>query len=148
MAIEINELRVGNWLINRGKLIRVDGFIFWHYSFPNDAKHIIEISHLEPIPLTLELLVACGFSYIKVKGVASLDEYNPVREESTHNWTLNIKREGIYDGEGRLELVKWGDSPKEKIYFSNQWLRVEMKHLHQLQNLYFSLTQKELPIKL
>jgi hypothetical protein len=99
---------------------------------------------LQPIPLTPEILIACGFTYMKIEGVASLDEDNPKREENTHNWTLNIKRQGIYDGKGRLELVKWGDGPKEKIWFSDQWLRVEMKSLHQLQNLYFSLTNTEL----
>lgn len=64
--IRANEFRIGNWVEARdGKnksYVQVDGFLFWHFQLANaDGGQAIEINSVYPIPLTSEILEACGF---------------------------------------------------------------------------------------
>lgn len=80
------------------------------------------IQFIEPIPITEELILKCGF----VKAGGFYYTYNC-------SFTLNYDKfdDGSYNATSQCNNIARG-----------------IKHLHQLQNLYFALNGKELEIKL
>lgn len=107
--IKANELRIGNLVNRQGSELIVNGC---------DIKWFQEDSYngLEPIPLTEEILLKCGFKL-------AIDE-------------------NIYTLHDTIELTQtdYGNS----FYFMGNFIKSDIKHLHQLQNLYFALTGEEL----
>lgn len=117
--MKVNELRIGNVLKEKysGDLLIVIELTKQRITFDYQTT---EKWQSEPIELTEEILLKCGF----VK-----DEFD--------NWE-NETRLGLYKPEefdGYLSI--WGDSTVG-----------ECNYLHQLQNLYFALTGQELEINL
>lgn len=129
--IQTNELRIGNWIIVqnpfRGEAARATVFNI----LPDDLMVHDESQHRfaadpstsEPIPLTPEILEAVGF-------VKHGDELRLM-----HN-TFNL---------ATLEF----DTSKQVVYldFEGTQTGVEIKYLHQLQNIFFTITGNELEIK-
>ena len=125
--VNAKELRYGNKLLFLGKIVtfenitqfREDG-IFWI-----KTKEVIESKsfHFKPIPLTEEILLKCGF-------VQCENEY----------WYTN----------GFLDLsLPIGTFCINGSKNSEAVIRINpIKHLHQLQNLYFALTNEELTVNL
>jgi hypothetical protein len=130
--IAANELRIGNWVDaeigtlkkpNRANIV-ING-VYTSTPPPSVQSYIIsygrsiDLNNLLPIPLTPEILEKCGF----VKQMM---------------WTYAI------DIVGNIKLVYylgekgWSIGNKNYSDFSN------LNYLHQLQNLYFSLTGTEL----
>jgi hypothetical protein len=131
--IKANELRLGNRLnlddldIDTGK---------WH-------ERIIEVTYRDihnllhghnmvkeaynPIPLTEEILLKCGFDY---------DE-----EEKDYCITNNLGHKyGVHISNKNCALI---------LYSITDWqIASNFKYLHQLQNLYFALTGEELEVNL
>lgn len=110
--IKTQELRINNWVFYKGsqrpqRIIRID---------PIDNT---VLEHIEPIPLTPEILEKCGFK----KG-----DYNEFRH------TDLIGTLTLYDGICEIHL---GD-----LY--SVWI----ESLHRLQNLFYCLSGFELDIKL
>lgn len=126
--IKPNELRLQNKVSALNVLDTVvgldeDGKIacsFRGYMDPQDV---------EPIPLTTEMLVRCGFSF----GDGANKEYL-----------------GIDTKRGRMFLTyHQGDAAKCSLYQDGKMIDFPsgaVKYLHELQNLYFSLTHTELNI--
>lgn len=125
--MESKELRIGNILREKhtgDKLVVLeltnDRITFDYKTFTTWQA--------EPIPLTEEILLKCGF----VKSENSLffhKETSPVQFViSLNTYTIYFKYEGLY--QPMLEIPS------------------KLKYLHQLQNLYFALTGQELEIKL
>ena len=119
--INANELRIGNYLIAQEPEHNGKAFAI-------DAGDILEIRKgtntykYATIPLTPEILEKCGFRWYD-------NEWYEIKDK-VH---LSVSVEGagyIYFGKG------------EYLFKSN------IKHLHQLQNLYFALTNNELNIQL
>lgn len=128
--INANELRIGNWVKDRGgKNIRID--FFEHLQIGYDCKFgminsvsddygplhpLTEYTNFaKPIPLTPEILEKCG---------AIVYEFdNGLGNQYRIKDRLFVIRDG--------DIVDYGSS-------------VIIKHLHQLQNLYFALTGEEL----
>ena len=125
--IQANELRIKNYLNPK-----VKGIIL------KDEIHIVEPTTLmmiqgvidnkgiefEPIPLTEEILLKCGFEF-------------DIFYQKLTNGTMCI-----YWCD-KICLLSWCKSHRDDI------LRHEYpKYLHQLQNLYFALTNEELQIEL
>ncbi len=119
--IAANELRIGNLVetvIDKDSI----GYIYG-YTQVDSLIANFEVD-ANPIPLTHEILIKCGF-----------DEW------STENYRL------------RKSLTKNGWSSKFNYYLPYFYLStytgsVTIKYLHQLQNLYFALTGEELNIQL
>lgn len=118
--MDAKELRIGNYFrVNWSKEIRKADVL--------DIKDIAEnkiIGGVSPIPLTPEILEACGFDLVGNIAVV----------------------QSIVNGDGtlcRLELVMAGN-----VAIINNALHVSCSHLHQLQNLYYSLTGEELQVNL
>lgn len=112
--MEIRDLRVGNYLTFKGSSrvnVKLDRF---------DLSAILcnedEVLHYEPIELTEEVLLKCGFV------PCSIIENN-----------FNIKGMCIWKCNDMFLCDKNG---------------VHIKHLHQLQNLYYALCNEELNVQL
>lgn len=122
--IQPNELRIGNWVKDeRGRLVTIHGIESnWNYVWLNHLNghgiYCLEKERIEPIPLTPEVLEKCGFF-----------EYISYYLKSGVRITKFLQHGGV-------DFAYTGDS----IY-------TEVKHLHQLQNLYFALTGEELEYK-
>lgn len=128
--IALNELRLNNWVYSpevgsnvQITLLSNDNWLGLS-SVTWDQPSCEEI---EPITLTEEILLKCGF---EARGYFWFDLYLDERTKLTLGW----------HPDGRIDF----EMSINKIYFDIS----HIKHLHQLQNLYFSLTNKELEIKL
>lgn len=142
--IDANELRIGNKVRNDihcapdlaidiyvGEIC--DGYIVQQNISPSHVRTTLPFSELSGIPLTPEILGSYGF------------EKNTVYEEGiifyeSGEIEIQIVDNGFYLGWVN-ETGYWGDVEK-------QIRSIELKHLHQLQNLYFALTGKELKVNL
>lgn len=126
--MKAQELRIGNWVVN------VDEY--WEVRLVDFNSMYIEKScPFKPIPITEDILLKCGFvedgDYFK-KGM--LDMFYCFKYYEHLN--------------GYYFYIQYSDSPFE--WDDNTFYPVSCtyKHLHQLQNLYFTLTGQELTIKL
>ena len=140
-----NELRISNWIADRGgKQWKID---HWESKNKVSAKppvHEIdghkfeghplteEVEYLQPVLLTQEILLKCGFKY-------NLDD---------DEYTI---------GENDCFSVIFINNPNIiKIMYKQTYIGCEsdyiiflkFQYLHQLQNLYFALTNEELQIEL
>lgn len=132
--IQENELRIGNWVELHGEFLQV-------FSIENKStathskvelqldsesldKHIkgVNIRDIKPIHLSEEILLKFGF------------------EKDIDDLVLQIGNVILF--------IKYNDD--ELVYCMNMALDiiVSFKHLHQLQNLFFALTGKELEVKI
>lgn len=121
--IKNNEIRVGNWLEWNKKPFKVCAI------FRNVTENELwakDNNELYPIPLTEEILLKCGWG----KG-----EY-----DSEYIDNVSLKQEVLgYNVNNKM------------LYIETNADVIEINHihyLHQLQNLYFALTGKELEINL
>lgn len=120
--IQENEIRCGNTFLHNGEWNSegYNGLFTWR---PSDWYALSEcrlnLEDVAPIPLTPEVLKACGFVY-------------------RSNWTMVVDKKvfsfniGAFDNEWRV----WWDCTLCSF--------VKMQHLHQLQNLFFALVGREL----
>lgn len=116
-----NELRIGNLVHNsHGDIHAIGCNCFHRFRDPSmDGNH----SGFKPIPLTEEILLKCGFEYQK--------DNNSYQLDSDLGFTIWGR---VYSG--------------FNVYVHDVEFGETINSLHQLQNLYFSLTQKELEVHL
>ena len=121
--IAANELRIGNWYkqLHTGAYTQVDLFLF-HELYDDETY----ADHLQPIPLSPEILVKSGFENLFTEYTGSF-----YKDRLLIEW-------GIYD----VIFARLQVDDENSNYIG------EIKYLHQLQNLYFALTQTELTINL
>ena len=145
--IKINDLRIGNYIqFGILNIVKVESIkpktliakakdsvsgkdeIWDMVSFSgNTASGASRIEVFEPIPLTEEILLKCGFKYVEYFNSFGTKEYG--------------YKLGILTIRQSLEKTKY-------LYDYNNDLYVELKSLHQLQNIYFFLMGQELEINL
>ena len=124
--MEVKELRIGNYVHhNKGWSYRCGGrdfdFIWNESDWHALGECTLDLSNIKPIPLTEEWLVKFGFDYVKeVMGYA----------DSLH--LICNHKEGFC-------FIPFCTNDKD--------CHIILKHVHQLQNLYFALTGEELKIK-
>lgn len=128
--IQANELRIGNWVhwYETCKVTAIDTNGGNYISIvTNRGEHRIEIDieRFKPIPLTPEILEKAGFV---------IDYSWQIPKVQKDNFVMYID-----NSDGFTLSANFGHI---------QQLDVEIKYLHQLQNLYYCLTGKELEIKL
>ena len=138
--IAINELRIGNYVFDWAKRISIVDSIHKDEivrlsSEGSYKQESFEIKHLNPIPLTGEILLKCGFEYSEVSSVG-LKMYDIKAGYYGKNSTLKVST---------LDGIEW------TWYFVGEYVLMNpqrIEYLHQLQNLYFALTNTELKIDL
>ncbi len=120
--MKAQELRIGNLLkiSNKiGNLISVLENDVLKISVNSNTNISAPIERFDPIPLTEEWLLKFGFEYTRI-----LCGFNQYRNKILE---LSITPNGY------------------EIFFTYKWINI--KYVHQLQNLYFALTGEELTIK-
>jgi len=127
--VNANELRIGNWVqAPLGEFMQVQ--IIGHEDNPDYVfarnKEGFGQNAFSPIPLTEDILVKAGFEKSKDDGKLFL--FGVLSYSMIYN-TVSIFQE------------------QDDFSFSIG-IADSIKHLHQLQNLYFALTQTELTINL
>jgi len=122
--MKANELRTGNYLDYRLKDNKI--VVSWEdlREFDRKEQYVLDSIYL-PIPLTEEWLIKFGF------GKSEFDN-EMIDNVSLKDIVINCNYE-----RGGVEL----EGETESQYLNH------IKHVHQLQNLYFALTNEELTIK-
>jgi len=115
--MKTNELRIGSYYNYDGDSIKLDGSTLASY-LQNDTDF-----NLEPILLTEECLVKFGFGKIGFN-FRKYDNYN----------------------KGNREFILWYNHNSKYYEIKSNYNFYEIKYVHQLQNLYFALTNDELKI--
>ena len=124
--MKANELRIGNYIELRcldKSLSHCKELVEWsvekyNFTHSKDLYYGNDDWEYRPIPLTEEWLLKFGFEFLKgVKGSEFLDCYDYNRFQVKNNFG---------------------------VFF---WYHVQIKYVHQLQNLYFALTGEELKLK-
>lgn len=130
--MKVNELRIGNliqWKSTGNIEIVRDIFTVGK----NRCKvNSVSISDIIEIPLTEEILIKAGFE--KYKWMWKEDEYFNFNKTYNSTYTFSIE---IFNNEATWEY-RW-----DRHNFD-----IHLKYVHQLQNLYFALTGKEIEINL
>lgn len=112
-VIELTEKNIGAYVIDRSKFPLKEGWEF------------------EPIPLTEEILLKCGFVKNEEHDEGGLIDFR---------YELNLLNKSIsFTSNWNIE---------DCIYVNITQCGVDVFYLHQLQNLYFALTGEELTVNL
>lgn len=139
---DIKDLRIGNYIrFKDGSIKKVKGILF----VGNDT--MCDACSFSPIPLTDELLEKCGFEKIKESCYRlKFAEGEEVKAPNGGIWCV-LRDSYIIYNEGKFYI----DSPSGVTKYSGGFNFAEIngiEYLHQLQNLYYFLTDKELDVNL
>jgi hypothetical protein len=128
--MKTNELRLGNLVIYRNQIVKTTGL---HYDMfecgcPDDNNWMCtgRLSGVHPIELTEELLVKIGFE-------GEMYEFCLLADDA--NITVNLI-------ENRIDISYFGNCEAELL------IKYNVKYLHELQNVYYCLTNEELEVNL
>jgi predicted nuclease of predicted toxin-antitoxin system len=113
--MKTTDLRIGNLVLSKGVPVQIEEIMWETVRY---CFGEFPIDYVEPIPLTEEWLLKFGIERRQIKDLIS---YNT----------------------NQLELYQYA-SNNNKIFFEHADGEVELKYVHQLQNLYFALTGEEL----
>jgi hypothetical protein len=139
----VNELRIGNYLFLPGYdiYIKVSSIYTTHYRCRGingiDYEDSIRYNY-QPIPLTPELLEKCTLK----KGFGTI-VYSNGKETKEYHLSYPIVLVGNVINESYSVLYKYTRGCQNEEDFI-----CEIEYLHQLQNLFFTLTNEELIINL
>lgn len=119
--IDPKQLRIGNY-VKQGVVmsIKENTARIEYQLYGVDTRSFVDYCDIEPIPITEELLLKFGF------------ESNPYQDRYEYNKWFFVE---CLKTRGKLEL--WFE-------FNNR--NVELYYVHDLQNLYYSLTGEELQV--
>lgn len=124
--IEAKEIRAGNWVITHNGDTGVERPERIYKLVKEDEYSFTFASEYFPIPLSAEVLAKSSFKH------------------SFGNWFKNLDAEGV---EGGLPFLRYNLKASQWYLFERR-LPFQPAFLHLLQNLYYALTNKELPITL
>ena len=125
------QLRIGNWYSEYGIPKQATPEIISNlYAIEQNGKTAIDFDFL---PLTEEWLLKAGF---EIRESLSYKEYFIGTNEITHDWLFSLT---WLKNPERIDAI---NAP----FYNNG--RHTVQYVHQLQNLYFALTGKELEFKL
>ena len=116
--MKAQDLRIGNYVEHHKEVVRIVGITEENPYIDTITIDYLDWDEIEPIPLTEEWLLKFGF----VK-LGKLDFFYISEQEMNFKVSCDLK------------MIAW---------YNLQLHGVEIKHVHQLQNLYFALTNTEL----
>lgn len=124
--LDSREIRAGNWVLKiTGRDTNTQSF-FEYKTIALDEYYYTFAKVCFPIAITPVILGKCGFKH----------EFG--------DWYINKEAEGIDDG---LPFLRYKGKDKS-WYLENVRLWAQPAHLHQLQNLYYALSNRELNIQM
>jgi hypothetical protein len=127
--MKANELRIGNWFIEKGDVKQFDG----------DFYHLLGCT---PIPLTTKWLEKFGFkAWDDKKTIYTLERHIDKYNNTCFRFWLQLDKL-VFD------YIQNEIHPTESIFDDKNIIRLEVKYVHSLQNLYFALTGEELTVEL
>lgn len=134
--INANELRIGNWVKGGDILLRIKSInhnIVSHTEYGDEC--IFYLSEIYPIPLTEEILLKCGAIYDSSNGTYWFN-ISPL---------FYIELIPQYDNKYDIIVVYIDTTTQTE---DRTRFVIEVNSLHDLQNLWFALTEKELEINI
>jgi hypothetical protein len=123
------ELRIGNWVKYRGEPVKVEQLRVNCLGIAN-SDVLVDYNEIEPIELTEEVLLKVGFE----------------KDGNSYRLICDGIRIGYYTD--KFKQVLDINVSREKKFYKNELRSYDVKYLHQLQNEYYLLTNKELKIEL
>lgn len=138
--IDYKEVRIGNLVMYKGKEYKIAGIT---KGFPvidtfDFYFKDIEWGDLKPIPLTVKWLVKFGFE--KVKSVGFFWDAKAVFVKNDYAIFYQVNKGINFDTDSQI-ITRLVD--KSFQYKNGHGIVNEIIYVHQLQNLYFALTNKE-----
>jgi methionine salvage enolase-phosphatase E1 len=134
--MEINELRIGNYVNIEGDVVKVKEIYekSIHYANGEYESYATE-DFIHPIELTGDILINIGFK----KG------YNEIYSKTIKDdfYEYNVSYQNVKDN--KYSFVAYGYKNGE---LKRQIILDNIQYLHELQNIFFSFTNQELNIKL
>jgi hypothetical protein len=127
--IKANELRRGNFVMHNGKLTLCDNMVLAEAYDNYKTPKTWDFSDFNPIPLSPEVLLACGFTK---------------HSNSNEYWTFWQLPNGWYISESH-HVEESAGVVKGEFYYSEEFIHIP--NLHWLQNFYFFNTKTELTYK-
>ncbi len=127
MAIKASDLRLGNWVSKEGENVKVYAIQQDMISYKN--HHYSGISFFEPIPITPDILIKCGFRETENDFFIYLNKHELNTDKimfSKHYNFIRVEFSGRRPTPGLLKHIKY---------------------LHQLMNLFYTLTNTEIEYK-
>lgn len=120
--IDSTELRRGNYLLLRDRIVAVGGIPNHICLLIPGEKYAVDLEEFVSVPISCELLLKCGF-----------------REENDNFYRADL---------GTISFNQYGYYIQMKECSSGIIRVIKITSLHKLQNLYFALTGKELEVNL
>lgn len=129
--MKISELRIGNYIHTKGGELCTIFQLCSEDEKIKDKINYINIDEFKPIPIDLEWLEEFGFEYWgKTEWLEDRFVLHNVID-GTGNFEIFKNDDGKFTANSDFDLVCWAD----------------LKYVHQLQNIYFSINGKELKLK-
>lgn len=126
--MDAKELRIGNIVSYKDEVFQIDGIQpGWVWFKSDGTMRSDSLSDVKPIPLSPEVLEACGF-------IKSRDGYIDCWWHGHNPITQDFEI-----------IIKYSENYRTFFYLNAHH---KLKYLHQLQNLYYSLTGSELQVTL
>ena len=142
-TLQAKDLRIGNYLHelcdNKKEVISVKEIHSGDFRFAiiTNKDELISSDFFEPIELTEEILVKCGYGINDRISASSLRDKSGCKTYSCNKGIDVILDNGVF---------KFWNYIDEDTYYSFAW--TELPYLHTLQNLSFALKGNELEVKL
>lgn len=122
--IDLKDVKIGNWVQSNGKQMTISGIDRFSFTALHDGK-FYAMEDIDPIPITEEILLAMGF------------EWDDIR---TH---IDKTEKGLY--KEFMMMLKTSDGKRwYAAPFGYPIQSARTYYVHQLQNLYFSISGEEL----
>ena len=147
--MEVKELRIENYILLHAcieQILIIDncGVI------GTENQPLCSIEECEPIPLTEEWLLKFGFNWIEQASYCNKKQWTLQVSRKTDDET-EINRDGTwFDGIGDYSWMHGSEKPKTMVVNTlcrGNYVCSSVGYVHQLQNLYFALTNEELIMK-
>ncbi len=143
--IRASELRLGNWYNNGVDNYTLGTSAFMDYLNEAQVNEGI-IDNIYPIPISPDILEKCGFKERTWGKPDGWDKYGKSYAIGRYDTNYVLHRSWENEPDWRMG-IECTDATDEINYMSESFCW-QIKYLHQLQNLYYALTQTELKINL